>query len=360
MEQPLVDLRAVRKSYSGQLIVDDVSFAIPRGEFFSMLGPSGCGKSTTLRMIAGFEHPDSGSIQIGGDDGRGVPAYVRHVNMVFQNYALFPHMTVSENVGFGLRMAGTEKSETKRRVGEMLDLVQLGSFGNRLPRQLSGGQQQRVALARALATRPNVVLLDEPLGALDLKLRKEMQRELKRIQEELELTFVYVTHDQEEALTMSDRICVMNKGRAEQIGTPEDIYDRPRTKFVADFIGESNFLPGRVAQRVNGHISVEVMGMLINAMTPSEPCAEGDNVMLAIRPERIQFASGDVPHGHNVVRGQVQRSVFCGCDRVFHVQLPNGLNLQVREQSDTVPADAQRGAEVGLTWPAEAVAIVSA
>jgi spermidine/putrescine transport system ATP-binding protein len=369
MEQPLLDLQHVTKRYGTQVVVDDVSFSLRRGEFFSLLGSSGCGKSTTLRMIAGFETPDSGSVRFAGDDGR-APAYVRHVNMVFQSYALFPHMTVEENVSFGLRMSRTPPPETKKRVAEMLALVQLQEFAARLPRQLSGGQQQRVALARALATRPNVVLLDEPLGALDLKLRKEMQQELKRIQESLELTFVYVTHDQEEALAMSDRICVMNKGRAEQIGTPEEIYERPRTKFVADFIGESNFLSGHVAARSNGWLTVDVDGLPIQAAAPPENVQQGDSVLLAIRPERIQFEAnappplasfGSLPQtpGQNQVRGQIQRSIFCGSDRVFHVQLQGGITLQVREQTDAAPASAQRGADVVLSWPADAVSVIA-
>ena len=359
MEEPLVGVHNVTKRYGSQLVVDDVSLLINRGEFFSLLGSSGCGKSTTLRMIAGFETPDSGEVRFASAPPSKVPAYVQQVNMVFQNYALFPHMTVAENVGFGLKMQRVANAELKRRVAEKLELVQLEKFGDRLPRQLSGGQQQRVALARALATKPQVVLLDEPLGALDLKLRKEMQRELKSIQETLGLTFIYVTHDQEEALTMSDRICVMNAGKVEQIGSPEEIYHRPRTKFVADFIGESNFLIGKVAEQHSGHVSVDVNGLMIQATTAAPPSA-GSEVVLAIRPERINFTTETSAVGQNIVQGEIHRSVFCGSDRVFHVQLPNGLNLQVREQSDNAPAKAIRGSSVSLIWPHDAVAVIAA
>jgi spermidine/putrescine transport system ATP-binding protein len=362
MEGPLVGVHNVTKRYGSQLVVDDVSLDIKRGEFFSLLGSSGCGKSTTLRMIAGFETPDAGGIHFTTDaktNSRKAPAYVGQVNMVFQNYALFPHMTVAENVGFGLKMERVAAGERQRRVTEMLELVQLGSLGDRLPRQLSGGQQQRVALARALATKPPVVLLDEPLGALDLKLRKEMQRELKQIQESLGLTFIYVTHDQEEALTMSDRICVMNRGRVEQVGTPEEIYHRPQSKFVADFIGESNFLTGTVTAHHAGHISVNVAGLTIQAETKQPPPA-GSEVVLAIRPERINFTKETSLLGQNVVPGEIHRSVFCGSDRIFQVNLANGLSLQVREQSDNTPEGASRGTSVNLTWPMDAVAVIAA
>jgi spermidine/putrescine transport system ATP-binding protein len=241
-----VELQGVRKSFREVVAVDGVSLRIERGEFFSLLGPSGCGKTTTLRMIAGFEHPTEGEVLIQGRAMGETPPFARNVNTVFQHYALFPHMTVAENVGFGLKMKGRKRSEIETRMSEALELVRLSGYEQRRPRQLSGGQQQRVALARALINHPAVLLLDEPLGALDLKLRKEMQTELKRLQKSVGITFIYVTHDQEEALTMSDRIAVMNGGQVEQVGLPEEIYERPQSRFVADFIGETNFIEGLV------------------------------------------------------------------------------------------------------------------
>ena len=237
------------------LAVDDVTLQIQDGEFYSLLGPSGCGKTTSLRMIAGFEHPTEGEVYIHGKPMGLTPAYQRNTNMVFQSYALFPHMNIERNVGFGLEMKKVSKEEIRQRVGEALDMVRLSGYGPRKPNQLSGGQQQRVALARALVNRPEVLLLDEPLGALDLKLRKEMQLELKNLQKEVGITFVYVTHDQEEALTMSDRIAVMHQGRALQVGSPTEIYERPSCRFVADFIGETNFLNGVVEELSLIHIS---------------------------------------------------------------------------------------------------------
>src|SRR5918997_1328378 len=241
-----VRLERVTKAFKDTVAVDDVSLTIEQGEFFSLLGPSGCGKTTTLRMIGGFEEPSKGSIYLGGTEVTGLPPYKRDVNTVFQSYALFPHLNVYENVAYGLKRRKIGSDDIKRRVDEMLELVDLPAFGSRRITQMSGGQQQRVALARALVNRPQVLLLDEPLGALDLKLRKQMQLELKRIQKEVGITFIYVTHDQEEAMTMSDRIAVMNGGRFEQLGDPESLYERPETRFVAGFLGVSNLLPGHV------------------------------------------------------------------------------------------------------------------
>jgi spermidine/putrescine transport system ATP-binding protein len=255
-----VELREVSKRFGEVEAVHQVSLQIREGEFFSLLGPSGCGKTTTLRMIAGFERPDAGEILIRGQRMNEVPPFHRPVNTVFQHYALFPHMTVFENVAFGLEMKRLPREEIRRRVAEALRLVRLTGLENRYPRQLSGGQQQRVALARALVNRPAVLLLDEPLGALDLKLRKEMQLELKNLQHQVGITFIYVTHDQEEAMTMSDRIAVMNQGRVLQVGTPVEIYERPATRFVADFIGETNFLEGRLVAFEEGYARVEVEG----------------------------------------------------------------------------------------------------
>src|ERR671918_483806 len=249
---PSVRLRGVTKRFGDLTAVREMDLDIPRGEFFTMLGPSGCGKTTTLRMIAGFEEPTEGTVQLDGDDVTGLPAFRRPTNTVFQSYALFPHLSVERNVAFGLERQRISKDEVRRRVGEELERVGLAGEAKRKPRQLSGGQQQRVALARALVNRPAVLLLDEPLGALDLKLRKQLQVELKRIQQEVGITFIYITHDQSEALTMSDRIAVMNQGHYEQIGDPEQLYERPRTRFVAAFLGVSNLLHGRADGSDNG------------------------------------------------------------------------------------------------------------
>src|SRR5579862_318082 len=263
------DVRCVglRKTYGDVVAIAQVDLDVTRGEFFTMLGPSGSGKTTTLRLIAGFERPDSGRIELAGADVAAKPPYERPVNTVFQDYALFPHMTVGENVEYGLRVRGARRAARRRRADEALELVRLTGYGRRKPSALSGGQRQRVALARAIVNHPDVLLLDEPLGALDLKLRQEMQIELKRIQREVGITFVYVTHDQEEALTLSDRIAVFNRGRIEQIGTPEELYERPLTRFVAGFIGETNFLPGRIRDAADGACTVDTFGTTCRATT---------------------------------------------------------------------------------------------
>src|SRR5690606_1390251 len=277
-----VELRHVTKKFDDVIAVDNVSLEIERGEFFSLLGPSGCGKTTTLRMIAGFEHPTSGEVFIQGQPMGATPPFQRNVNTVFQNYALFPHMTVAENIAFGLEMKGVPKAERQRRVEEALRQVRLEGYGERRPLQLSGGQQQRVALARALINHPGVLLLDEPLGALDLKLRKEMQLELKHLQTSIGITFIYVTHDQEEALTMSDRIAVMSDGKVLQVGTPTEIYEHPANRFVADFIGESNFLHGQVTEADHDRATVLVDERLSVAARARQDISAGEQVTLAI------------------------------------------------------------------------------
>jgi spermidine/putrescine transport system ATP-binding protein len=283
-----VELRDVSKLFGEITAVNSINIKINDGEFFSLLGPSGCGKTTTLRMIAGFEQPTVGEIFLHGQAVAGIPAYKRPVNTVFQNYALFPHMTVWKNVAFGLEMKKVPKDEINKRAGEALELVQLSGMGERKPKQLSGGQQQRVALARALVNHPEVLLLDEPLGALDLKLRKEMQFELKQIQEQLGITFIYVTHDQEEALTMSDRIAVMDEGKVQQIGTPREIYEHPTNRFVADFIGETNFVPATV-QSIDEFVTLDIGGAEVMGEAGSRSLAAGERVTLAIRPEKINL-----------------------------------------------------------------------
>ena len=332
-----VELRNVTKRFGDVTAVNNVSLQIRQGEFFSLLGPSGCGKTTTLRMIAGFEMPTAGEIYIDGEPLGYMPPHKRPVNTVFQHYALFPHMTVEQNVGFGLEMQGLDKAEIRRRVGEALDMVKLSGMEKRRPKQLSGGQQQRVALARALVNRPKVLLLDEPLGALDLKLRKAMQLELKSLQEEVGITFIYVTHDQEEALTMSDRIAVMNEGVVHQVDEPENIYERPADRFVADFIGETNFIPARVVQ-LGPLVVVEIAGgVRVPAAWAEEGLAEGDEALLSIRPEKINLyeeheLSEPSPTTARV-EGRIQQMVYVGTDTRHTVRLADGAELVARLQN---------------------------
>jgi len=337
MNEFSVELREVVKKFptpeGGEVFaVNDVTMQIKNGEFFSMLGPSGCGKTTSLRMIAGFEWPSMGEIYIEGEPMRHKPPYLRPVNTVFQSYALFPHMSVAENVAYGLEMEKVPKQQIKRRVGEALEMVKLTGMERRKPKQLSGGQQQRVALARALIKRPKVLLLDEPLGALDLKLRKEMQLELKALQQEVGITFIYVTHDQEEALTMSDRIAVMEHGKVLQIGSSVEIYERPNCGFVADFIGETNFLSGQVrrveADRATVYIPSlddEFVGMKVS------PLALGDEVVISVRPEKISISENNIM-SQNSFSGNVVNAVYIGSDTRLIIQLGD-LILTVWEQN---------------------------
>jgi spermidine/putrescine transport system ATP-binding protein len=313
--------------------VDHVTMQIRNGEFFSMLGSSGCGKTTSLRMIAGFEWPDTGEVIIEGRVMGHTPPYQRNVNMVFQNYALFQHMTVFENVAFGLEMQRAGRKEITERVGRSLEMVQLKGMDRRRPRQLSGGQQQRVALARALVNLPAVLLLDEPLGALDLKLRKEMQLELKALQQQLGITFVYVTHDQEEALTMSDRIAVMSLGKVRQMGTPQEIYERPSSRFVAEFIGESNFIEGRLVQisSTAALVHVPALNMELSATPIRADHVAGEEVIVSVRPEKVQITNSS--NGMtNSMEGTVEKTVYIGSDT--HLVVRTGSqNLKVWEQN---------------------------
>ena len=348
-----VVLQQVSKRFGSVTAVDTLDLAIRDGEFFSMLGPSGCGKTTTLRMIAGFEFPTEGSIYLAGEHVERIPAHKRNVNTVFQSYALFPHMTVAQNVGFGLEMKGVAKAEIKQRVAEALDMVQLGSYGHRGAKQLSGGQQQRVALARALVNRPKVLLLDEPLWALDLKLRKEMQIELKRLQEEVGITFIYVTHDQEEALTMSDRIAVMNGGKLLQVGSPTEIYERPNSTFVADFIGEANFVTGTLRDCGTPHCTVQVdSGMEFPGILQGTATA-GQAVTIAVRPEKLRLSVQQPEQGMNFPV-TIERVVYIGSDTRLTVTLAGGVSLDVWEQNNrsTLDRDAywQRGEQGFVAW----------
>src|SRR5512139_1559207 len=314
-----VELRNVVKEFAepekkGEAFaaVNHVDLQIHDGEFFSLLGPSGCGKTTSLRMIAGFELPTSGEVLIHGKAMGKTPPYQRPVNTVFQSYALFPHMTIFDNVAFGLQMKSVAKADIAPRVKEALAMVRLPGYENRKPKQLSGGQQQRVALARALVNRPEVLLLDEPLGALDVKLRKEMQLELKTLQREVGITFIYVTHDQEEALTMSDRIGVMNKGKLLQVGNPTEIYERPNCRFVADFIGETNFLDGVVQEQRGDMVTVLVDGSLPITIQSDDALRPGSQVTVAVRPEKIRLQPR-LPHGAvNAFPCQVEQVVYVG------------------------------------------------
>jgi spermidine/putrescine transport system ATP-binding protein len=342
----------VSKRFGDVTAVDDVSLGIRQGEFFSLLGPSGCGKTTTLRMIAGFERPDDGRILIGGDDVTETPPHRRPVNTVFQSYALFPHLTVAENVGFGLRFRSLSKQEKQGRVHEALELVRLGGFGTRKPHQLSGGQQQRVALARALVLSPGVLLLDEPLGALDAKLRRELQIELKSIQREVGITFIYVTHDQEEALTMSDRLAVMSHGQVEQLGTPREVYERPETAFVADFIGVSNLMR---AQASGGGV-VEVGGARL--LAGAGQTERKGVVRLAIRPERVRIEP-DSATGPNRIAATIERFVYLGSTTQVYVVLPSGDRLQALIADPEAVEQYDVGAPVTVHLPEDALRVLA-
>src|SRR5215468_4062373 len=335
--------------------VRELDLAIREGEFFSLLGPSGCGKTTTMRMIAGFEEPTRGGIRLHGADVTGIPPNKRDVNMVFQSYALFPHMTVFENVAFGLRRKKAAKEEITRRVGEMLEIVDLGGRGERHPRELSGGQQQRVALARALVNRPRALLLDEPLGALDLKLRQAMQVELKRIQREVGITFVYVTHDQGEALTMSDRIAVMNDGLIEHLGTPREIYEHPASRFVAGFIGTSNLLTGTAARVGDSAATIEVSAdERVIVPIRDLAVAQGDALEVTVRPEKIELGTQPPPAGSCALRGTVSEVVYLGTSTNFTIATTTGAEIVVFQQNSASASDVvARGDSIWLSWQPE-------
>jgi len=343
-----VRLDRVTKRFDDVVAVDDLSLEIERGSFFALLGPSGCGKTTTLRMIGGFEEPSAGAIYLGDREVSGMPPYKRDVNTVFQSYALFPHLSIFENVAFGLRRKGGRGAELRGKVEEMLDLVQLGGYGKRKPRQLSGGQQQRVALARALVNSPRVLLLDEPLGALDLKLRKEMQLFIKGLQHDVGITFIHVTHDQEEAMTMADRIAVMSGGRIEQLGAPEELYERPTTPFVAGFLGISNMLPGTVA----GPDSVRLVdGTVVRAQVNGK----SGEVAAGVRPEKITIGDGG---GSNVLQGTVSESAYLGVATQLVVRTAAGEVQVFAQNIDAGGRVPPPGANVTLSWSPESTFVM--
>lgn len=352
-EVPDLELVRVSRRYGSFAAVREVSLAARRGEFLALLGPSGCGKTTTLRMIAGLLEPDEGRILVRGADVIGVPTHKRNVGMVFQNYALFPHRTVAENIAFGLGMRRLPRGDIHARVEKMLDLVRLAGLGGRYPRQLSGGQQQRVALARALAIQPSLLLLDEPLSNLDLKLRQEMRLELRAIQSELGITTVFVTHDQEEALIMADRIAVMRAGQVEQVGTSEEVYHDPANSFIADFLGESNLLPGEVEEIESKWIVCVRLssGLALRGRTlRTVQC--GDRVTLAVRPERMRIVTGRGTRV-NQLAGTVSEVVFKGANTRYHVLLPGGVRCAVEQQNASDERIAGRGQEVIVEWRVE-------
>jgi spermidine/putrescine transport system ATP-binding protein len=353
-----VGLYGVTKRFGDTLAVVDVTLEIKQGEFFSLLGPSGCGKTTSLRMIAGFEEPDVGRVMLTGHDIVGVPPYKRNVNTVFQSYALFPHLTVADNVAFGLKRKKLGKAEIRARVGRYLELVELSGYEKRRPAQLSGGQQQRVALARALVNEPAVLLLDEPLGALDLKLRKQMQLELMRIQREVGVTFVYVTHDQEEALVMSDRLAVMSRGNVEQIGYPEDIYERPATRFVAGFIGTSNIVESRVVGRVGEYLQIaSAAGDRLLVAPPSDREIRADgHLAFTVRPEKLRAVSPEeaVPEHFCTISGTVVDVVYQGVSTQTVVRTDDGTTLVAfRQNSERVSDAGEPGNRARLVWDPE-------
>ena len=346
-----VEFRAVTKRFGSLTAVNAVSLKVRKGEFLSLLGPSGCGKTTSLRMIAGFEQPDEGEIVIGGRDAVGVPPYRRDVNTVFQQYALFPHMSVLDNVAYGLKQRGAGRSERYAKARSALELVQMTGREKHRPSMLSGGQQQRVALARALVMSPRVLLLDEPLGALDLKLRKEMQIELKRIQDQVGITFIYVTHDQGEALSMSDRVAVMSNGVIEQLDEPRAIYDRPLTPFVADFIGDMNFLSGEVAEAADGGFAVTAgPGVVVRGRGAA---ARGTRVRVGIRPERIVAVAGAAAGTANSATAEVVAKMYLGDQIQIVAKLPGIADIVVREQravADPALDAVHPGDQIALSW----------
>lgn len=361
MNDCMVQLINLKKEFKQHIAVDDISIDIKKGEFLTLLGPSGCGKTTTLRLIAGFEEPTSGGLLIDNEDVLYKQPHERDVNTVFQNYALFPHMTIFDNIAFGLKLKKFSKTEIKEKVMEVLKLVQLNGYENRYSYQLSGGQKQRVAIARAIVNSPKVLLLDEPLGALDLKLRKQMQFELKHLQQKLGITFIYVTHDQEEALTMSDRIVVMNGGKIEQIGFPDEIYERPKTKFVADFIGETNIFEGKIKTIEEDNVYIEIedgQQICIKLKMLSEHTLEiGDNILITIRPERMKL-SYSKHKAKNVLLGSIKERIYIGSVQKTVVILKNGKEIVVNEPTGYILDIKDDRKDIFVSWEYEHAVVI--
>jgi len=346
-----VELRSLKKCFGATAAVENLSLTVDRGEFITLLGPSGSGKTTTLMMIAGFETPTSGDILIGGESVISKPPSKRNLGMVFQNYSLFPHMTVFENIAFPLRMRRTKEPEITKRVARALELVQLGDYGQRYPRQLSGGQQQRIALSRALVFDPPILLMDEPLGALDKNLREYMQMEIKRIQRQLGITTIYVTHDQQEALTMSNRIAVMNHGKIEQVGRPEEIYEKPANLFVAGFVGESNLLKGTVAERVEGAWLIRTDSNLVLRVGYTDSLKLGANVCVTVRPERVIFPQGtEETRRLNVFEGVAMESTYVGEMIKYAIRLKTDETILVKKPNAVGVLKYERGEKVKIGW----------
>jgi spermidine/putrescine ABC transporter ATP-binding subunit len=358
----IIQIRNVSKHFGPVKAVDDVSFDIRRGEFFSLLGPSGCGKTTLLRMLAGFEQPTSGDLLIDGQSVVGVPAYDRPTNMVFQSYAIFPHLTVAENIAYGLRRARLGKAEEARVVDEALELIKLPGYGQRGASQLSGGQRQRVALARALVCKPKVLLLDEPLGALDKKLREEMQIELRALQRTVGITFVFVTHDQEEALTLSDRVAVMSAGKALQIDTPTRLYEAPRCREVAGFIGSMNFFDGRLKSLANGTAEVDAGGLgILRAPSAGVSAAPGATIAVAVRPEKLRLALAMPSGGDNAIAGRITAEAYFGDRSHYYVTvegLPKPLAVAHQNAARSLDESDLIGRAAWVTFPPEAAVVL--
>jgi spermidine/putrescine ABC transporter ATP-binding subunit len=356
-DQIKVSLKNLGKRFNEVVAVDQVTLDVYTGEFLTLLGPSGSGKTTMLMMIAGFEYPSQGEIFVEGKDVSDIPPSKRNIGMVFQNYALFPHMTVYENIAFPLKMRKFSKAEISRRVGSVLEKVKLHGFEKRFPKQLSGGQQQRIALARALVFDPPLLLMDEPLGALDKKLREYMQLEIKSLQRDLKITTIYVTHDQEEALTMSNRIAVFNAGRVEQVGTPEEIYDQPVNKFVADFIGETNFLEGNITQVDENGYQFRSLGGSEFFLITRKNLSIGKRVLVAIRPEKIAILKEKVS-GFNHLEGFVEEVIYVGETRRYRVRLNDRESLYVKQQADLLTHPARGTEKVMVGWPVKGAQIL--
>ncbi len=358
MSGAVVSLSRLEKNFGGVGAVRGVSLDVAAGEFLTLLGPSGSGKTTTLMMIAGFEAPAGGDITIDGKSVIGVSPHRRNIGMVFQNYALFPHLNVADNIGFPLKQRGIGRAERNKMVAQAMDLVRLPGYGARYPRQLSGGQQQRVALARAIVFSPRLLLMDEPLGALDKQLRESLQLEMRRLHADLGITFIYVTHDQEEALTMSDRIAVMNDGRIAQLGRPEDLYDRPCSRFVASFLGESNFLPGIVHDFQDEDIVIaECGGTMLRAIASTRP-ARGQKVVLTMRPERMRFADQGCESALNRIRATVTEAVFAGERCRYLLEAPDGTSMVLKEPSGASVRRRVAGETADVAWSAADTVVV--